>query len=244
VEKRRFSPSSLLLATLLGTSPLCAGTISGVISLAGDLPATALAVDMSAAPDCAAMHDVAIPAGSLSVSGNRGVANAFIYLSEGVDGSEHAPPQEPAVLDQKGCIYSPHVLGMMAGQPLRLLNSDGVMHNVNVQSTTNKGFNRVMPAARTKMTVPGRVFPHVEVMIPLRCDVHPWMSSYLGVLDHPFFAVSSETGSFEISSVPAGSYELTVWHESLAASSRSIQITEPSYRADFKLPARKLEGND
>ena len=126
----------------------------------------------------------------------------------------------------------------MAGQPLRLLNSDGVMHNVNVKSRTNKGFNRVMPAARKRMTVPGRVFPHVEVMIPLRCDVHPWMSSYLGVLDHPFFAVSTETGTYEISNVPPGSYELTVWHESLAGGSRAIQIGDTTHRADFKLRAK------
>lgn len=236
--KRRFGSSCLLLVILLGTTPVFAGTISGLIALAGDFPTTAPAVDMSAAPDCAAMHDVAVPAERLSVSGNRGVANAFIYVSAGIDGSEYGPPDEPAVLDQRGCIYSPHVLGMMAGQPLRLLNSDGVMHNVNVKSRTNKGFNRVMPAARKRMTVPGRVFPHVEVMIPLRCDVHPWMSSYLGVLDHPFFAVSTETGTYEISNVPPGSYELTVWHESLAGGSRAIQIGDTTHRADFKLRAK------
>ena len=90
----------------------------------------------------------------------------------GLEGQSFQPPKEPAVLDQKGCMYTPHVLGMMAGQPLRILNSDGVFHNIKAQSKSNKGFNRPMPGARKQMTVPGMVFAQPEVMVPFKCDAH------------------------------------------------------------------------
>ena len=135
----------------------------------------------------------------------------LIYVDKNsAKGKQFDKPAEPVVLDQKGCIYTPHVLATVAGQPLEIKNSDNTLHNVNCKAKKNDGFNQGM-APGTKLT---KTFENYERDIRLKCDVHPWMGARLHVLDHPFFAVSDKDGKFEIKNLPAGKYKLRFWYES------------------------------
>ena len=123
----------------------------------------------------------------------------------------------------RSCHYPPRVFGVMVGQSIDILNSDPTLHNVHAQPTVNGEFNKGQPVQGSHMT---QVFTAPEVMVHLKCDVHPWMSSFVGVVAHPFFAVSAADGSFTIPGVPPGEYELTVWHETLGTQSVPVTITD------------------
>ena len=175
---------------------------------------------------------------SLQLSAGGSLLNAFVYVRQGLEGTAYAPPDAPAVLDQEGCRFIPHVLGLQVGQPLRILNSDPTLHNVHALSKLNRAFNlgltRTAPEAQ-------RAFDRPEVMIPVRCNVHPWMEAYLGVLAHPYFAVSDSAGRFMISHLPAGSFTVEVWHEVLGTQSQTVTLGETdSSKVEFTFPASAL----
>jgi hypothetical protein len=130
-------------------------------------------------------------------------------VSKGLEGRKFEPPKQPVVLDQTNCAYTPHVIGIMVGQPLEIHNSDATLHNVMSQPLNNKGFNDGMPGVG-KLT---KVFDKPEFSVALRCFMHPWMLGYVHVLDHPFYAVTGPDGSFEIKGLPPGEYEVSVRHE-------------------------------
>jgi hypothetical protein len=140
-----------------------------------------------------------------------GLADVFVYLSKGAEGKGGEAPSTPAVLDQKRCEYLPHVMGLRTGQKLVIRNSDPVMHNVHAGSavSANKEFNLAQVAGGKDLE---RTFDKEEVFLRFKCDVHPWMFAYAGVLSHPFFAVTDKEGNFKIANVPAGAYTLTVFH--------------------------------
>ena len=218
-----------------------AGTITGVVKVQAAKISSAKPVKMDADPDCVNMHTTRILSERFVVDGDNNVKNAFVYIKTGLEDQSFDVPTEPAVLDQKGCVYMPHVLGMMAGQPLRILNSDGILHNVNVQPKKNKGFNRAMVASRKQMTVPGKVFAKPELMVPFKCDVHPWMVSYAAILPHPFFSVSAADGSFAIADVPPGKYTVEAWHEFFANQTLEVEVGQDARTVNFTLtpPAKK-----
>jgi Carboxypeptidase regulatory-like domain len=181
------------------------GTIAGVVNFAGDAPAMPV-IDMSEEPTCADKHTT--PQHEETVVVNNGkLKNVFIYLKEGLTGSYAAPP--PTTIDQQGCIYIPHVVGVMVGESLEIKNSDGILHNIHTQPTNNREFNRGQPTTMTSETS----FSQPEVMIPVKCDVHGWMHAYIGVVANPYFAVSGDDGSFSIANVPPGTYTVEAWHE-------------------------------
>ncbi len=133
-----------------------------------------------------------------------------MYVKDGLPQGSFAVPAEPVVLDQKGCRYIPHVIGVMVEQPLNILNTDTAGHNVHSLSSNNPQWN----ASQMPMGKPiVKTFEHAEMMIPLRCNQHPWMVSYVSVLSHPYFAVSGADGSFEIKNLPPGEYTLAAVHE-------------------------------
>ena len=135
------------------------------------------------------------------------------------------------MLDQNGCEYRPHVLGVMVGQDLTIRNSDAVLHNVNTQPTENRGFNRSQPREGMEANVSFRT---AEVMIPVKCDVHGWMNAYIGVTDNPYHATTSADGSFTISGLPAGDYVIEAWHATLGASTMSVTVGDAETgTADF-----------
>ena len=145
-------------------------------------------------------------------------------------------PENAVVLDQQGCKYRPHVIGIQVGQPLEVRNSDATLHNVHAVPKVNREFNFGQPTKGMKST---RTFDKVEVMVPFRCDVHGWMNAYAGVLAHPFFAVSKADGSFEIKGLPAGSYTIEVWHEQLGTQTTKVTVdAKAGATANFAMKAR------
>jgi plastocyanin len=194
------------------------GSITGKVSFAGTVPA-AEKVKVAADPKCAAMHKDGLEKQPVMVK-DGGLANAFVYLKSGVTGSYPAPTT-PVTLDQQGCTYHPHIVGVQVGQAITIRNSDDTLHNIHPRPTLNAEFN--VGQARKGMEAT-KTFDKEEVMIPVGCDVHPWMRSYISVLKHPFFAVSAEDGTYEIKNVPAGEYEVEVFHEKLKTQTQKVTV--------------------
>jgi plastocyanin len=157
----------------------------------------------------------------LLVGPGNGLQNAFVYVKDGLGDRKFPAPQTPVVLDQRGCKYHPHVFGIQVGQPVNIVNSDPTLHNVHAVPKANSEFNFGQAIKGMKTT---RTFDKPEVMVPFRCDVHGWMAAYGGVLAHPYFAVTSADGSFEIKGLPAGTYTVEVWHERLGTQTTKVTV--------------------
>jgi hypothetical protein len=157
----------------------------------------------------------------LIVGPGNGLQNAFVYVKDGLGDHKFTAPQTPIVLDQKGCKYTPHVFGVQVNQPVIIVNSDPTLHNVHALPKSNSEFNFGQAVKGMKTT---RMFDKPEVMVPFKCDVHGWMASYGGVLEHPYFAVTKPDGSFEIKGLPAGTYTIEVWHERLGTQTTKVTV--------------------
>ena len=240
MQRRKLSlaltAAAVVATALVTTRPVLGGSIAGTVKVtATGFPAPA-PLTMDADPQCLAKHG-APPASELVVVDADGrVGNVFVYVKSGLDpGARFRAPQAPAVLDQKGCVFTPRVFGLMLGQPLKVLNSDGLLHNVHLVPQINREINKAMPAFRRQMTLPPKLFTQPEVMIPIKCDAHPWMAAYVGVLPHPFFAVTATDGSFEIDGVPPGRYTVEAWHEFFDNQAREIEVGDAAVRVGFAL---------
>lgn len=206
-------------AAVMGLGDGDAG-VSGTASFAGNVP-NLPPVQMDADPQCASKHDGAVPAMALVLGDGNTMANVFVKVTNPPAGDWSAPSQ-PAVIDQEGCRYHPHVMGMLVGQELVFINSDGLLHNVHGLPKANRDFNLGMPA--TVKTAKAGKLNTPEPAFEVKCDVHPWMQSYVAVMEHPFFAVTDEDGSFEIAGLPAGDYEVEAWHEKLGTRTGSVSV--------------------
>lgn len=207
--------------------PATAGTIVGVVNFEGTAPAPE-PVDMSEEPTCADKHGGSY-AKPVAVVSDGKLGNVFVYVKEGVSQSFPAPG-EAKTLDQDGCVYHPHVMGVQTGQTIEIKNSDGLLHNINASPSVNRGFNMSQPTDMTNE----RSFSQPEVMVPVRCDVHGWMEAYIGVLDHPYYAVTGEDGSFRIENLPAGDYVVETWHERYGTQTQNVTVTaQQESQADF-----------
>lgn len=162
-----------------------------------------------------------MPSERVVVGEAHALANVFVYVKSGLEAYRFRPPAEPAVLDQQGCRYTPRVVGVMVGQPLEVRNSDPLLHNVRGEGAINQPFNMGQPVQGTRFT---RTFTTREVMVPFTCDVHAWMRAYIGVLEHPFHAVTDADGAFRLSGLPPGIYTLEAWHETLGARTETITL--------------------
>lgn len=168
------------------------------------------AIDMSSNPQCEKQHHTPQRGQTVVVNANGTLRNVFIWIKEGLPRARWAPPAESAKLDQSGCVYMPHVLGIMQGQQLEILNSDPVNHNVHAESQINPAWNESEPPrAEHKF----KRFDSAEVLFPMTCSVHPWMRSYVAVSPHPFFAVTGDDGTFTLKGVPPGTYTIEAVHE-------------------------------
>lgn len=201
--------------------PLGTSTIAGVVRFDGDVPELR-PLSMDADPACAAKHTEPVYPELLAVGDGAGLANVLVYVADNVPQGPY-PPAEPPVIDQQGCRYTPRVAGIMVGQELKVLNSDELLHNVHSLSEVNRPFNRAMPAAIKQATFS---FTDEEPAFRIKCDVHPWMSSYLAVFSHPYFAVTGPDGSFEIPGLPAGTYTIEAWHERLGTMRSGVTLLD------------------
>jgi plastocyanin len=214
--------------------PATAATIAGKVSFEGEKPKPRQ-IRMDAEASCATLHKEPVYAEEVVVNDNSTLQYVFVYVKEGLGDKTFATSTEPAVLDQKGCIYHPHVFGVQAGQKVKILNSDPTTHNIHPLPANNREWNTSMSPGGAALE---RTFAREEVMIPVKCNVHPWMRSYIGVLKHPFFAVTGKDGAFEIKGLPPGEYTIEAWHEKLGATTQKVTLAaKDSKTVDFTLKA-------
>jgi plastocyanin len=207
--------------------PQTAGTVTGQILYKGKRPAPK-AIDMSEEPACVEAHKGKAYDESLVVNRKGDLANAFIYIKTGLEGKTFAVPADPVTIDQNGCWFRPRVLGIQVGQTLKIVNSDPVTHNIHPMAQVNREWNHSQGADDPPMA---RRFIKPEIMIPVKCNIHSWMHAFIGVLDHPYFAVSQEDGTFEIKNLPPGAYTIAVWTQTLGTQERQLTIA-PHSKAD------------
>jgi len=216
-----------------------ASTVTGTVTFDGKAP-NLKPLAMDADPACAKKHSAPVPGEALVLGGGNTMGNIMVWVSKGLPAGKTWPaPKTPAVLDQNGCQYKPHVMALMVGQPYKILNSDGIVHNVHALPKINKPFNRPMPATVKEATV---TFDKAEANFPIKCDVHPWMNAFVGVFSHPFFSVTGTDGKFTISGLDPGTYEITAWHERLGTKTATVTVAANDKKTqDFKfaLPAGK-----
>ncbi len=199
-------------------SAFAGAIVSGSVAFEGTAP-EAMPLKMAADPSCAQLHTSEIKSETVVVNGNGTLKNVVIYIKEGLE-EEFDVPKESVVLDQVGCIYEPHVIAVQANQNIEIINSDATLHNVHAVTKVNKGFNLGMPIKGMKFK---KKFSEPE-FVKVKCDVHPWMNSYVAVIDNPFHGVTGADGSFKIEGLPEGDYVLAAWHEKYGEVEEEVSV--------------------
>jgi len=194
-------------------------TVNGSVKLEGAAPTPAV-IKMNADPNCIALHKDPVHTQEV-VSEGGNLQNVFVYVKEGLEKYTFTPPTTDAEINQKGCQYFPHVGGIMVNQKLKIVNSDPTLHNIHCWAEKNPQFNIGQPV---KDMSTEKTFTAPEVMVPFRCDVHKWMSTYLGVLPHPYFSVSGTDGAYSLKNLPPGDYVIEAWHEKLGTKTQKITV--------------------
>jgi plastocyanin len=240
----RTTATTLSLAVVLTAALLWPGaafttsTITGTITYKGTVP-TLPPLAMNADPACAKKHSKPVPSEMLALGSGNTMGNILVWVSKGLPSGKTWPaPKTPVTLDQKGCVYVPHVQGIMVGQPYRILNSDGILHNVHALPKVNPAFNQPMPPTMKEKTV---TFAKPEPIFQIKCDVHPWMQAFIGVFTHPFFSATKTDGKFTLSGLDPGTYEITAWHERLGTQTASVTVganETKSQNFTFSVPAK------
>jgi len=254
-EKVGFLPAVLILASLAGLAfltlekpniepemsptssaptsvidPAQTGTLSISVKFEGKVPA---AKKLSVTPECASTHGKNLTSEELLVHNGR-LKNGFVWISEGLEGKTFPVPTEEVKIDQTGCRYEPHVVGVQIGQPITFLNSDPFLHNVHSMAKENESFNVSLTNKGQKIT---RKLQRPEIMFRSKCDLHPWMSGYIGVVSHPYFGVTNDQGEVVIPQLPAGTYTVSVWHETLGIKNQKLEvIAQKKTNQEFNFP--------
>jgi plastocyanin len=219
-------PASAPKAGTINIDAASAGSISGVVSFKGAAPKMK-PLDMTADPGCPTGPQTA----EVVAAKDGKLANVFVYVKEGLPQGAFAVPSEPVALDQKGCRYSPHMLGIMAGQPLKITNTDTADHNIHDMPGKNQPFNESQMPTDKPIT---KTFATPEMMIPVQCNQHPWMRAYINVMTHPYFAVSAADGSYEIKNLPPGEYTIAAVHEKFGEQTMKVKVgPKESAKAGF-----------
>jgi plastocyanin len=230
------APASAPAQPITQIDPATAGTIEGTVHLSGKAPER-IEIDMAQDPACAMSPEGKNLTEGIVAKGGK-LDNVYVYVKDGLGNKVYAAPVEPAVLDQKGCRYVPHVLGAMIGQQVEFRNSDPTMHNVHMQPTVggNQQFDISQPpnGGTTR-----HAFAQPELMIPVRCNNHPWMQAFLNVAPNPFFAVSGEDGHFTIHGLPPGTYTLVAVQEQLGQQQSTVTVpTHGTTTTDFTFASK------
>ena len=233
MSKMRLFFLSISMLSLLLAGISSAGTITGKINFKGAKPASSM-IKMNADPKCMKIHDGKdVASEQVVVNSNNTLKYVFVYVKKGLEGKKFPTPTEKKTIDQRGCMYNPHIFGVMVNQPIEITNSDATLHNIHALPKNSKQFNIAQPKQGMKTV---QQFDKPEIMVKVKCEVHNWMASYIGVLDHPFYAVSDDQGNFTIKNLPAGDYELEAWHEKFGTQTMKVTVgASDTKTVDFTL---------
>ena len=198
-----------------------AGTVSGRVNFQGK-PAAQKTINMASDPNCVQANALPVYAEQEVVNPNGTLKNVFVYVKNGLEGRTFPAPSQPVTIDQVGCRYIPHVLGVMVNQPFRMRDGDPTVHNVHAMAENNPPFNIAMTGKGRTET---RKFEKPEIMVKLKCDVHPWMTAWVGVVTSPFYGVTDDQGVFSFKNLPAGNYTIEAWHEQFGTQEREITVS-------------------
>jgi plastocyanin len=196
------------------------GDVSGAVTLEG-VPPPFKPINMSAEPYCTKAHSSPVMPEEVVTGAKGALANVIVYVKDGLGDRSFDAPKEPVELDQKGCMYLPHVVALMAGQDLKVVNSDQTTHNIHPMPKDNREWNKSQPPGATPIE---DTFARAEVAIPVKCNVHPWMKSYIAVFKHPYFIVTGKDGTFDLKNVPPGTYTLEAWHEKYGTVDQQVTV--------------------
>lgn len=200
--------------------PATAGSVSGKALFTGKKPAQKK-IDMDSDPICAKLHPDPVFDEAIAVNPSGGLANVFVYIKQGLEDKKFTPPEDPVVIDQKGCWFRPRVLGVQVGQILKVTNSDPLTHNIHPLAQVNREWNQSQPPESEPFI---RRFIQPEVMIRVKCNIHGWMRAWIGAVPHPYFAVTNADGAFELKNVPPGNYTLEAWQEELGKLEQQVTL--------------------
>jgi plastocyanin len=195
--------------------PATAATVNGTVKFDGAAPKAAK-IDMSQDPGCKGANE----AENVVVTGGD-LANVFVYVKDGLGNRTFDVPKDPVVLDQQGCRYHPHVLGVMAGQTVDIKNDDPTTHNIHPTPKDNREWNESQPPQSPALE---KNFAREEIMLPVKCNQHPWMKMYINVVKTPFYAVTGKDGKYEIKGLPPGDYTLAFVHEKLGEQDQKVTV--------------------
>lgn len=211
--------SLVVLTFMFIATTTYAGDVVGKVAFEGTPPKPAI-LRMDADKVCKVAHKTPQRSEEVVVNPNSTLKNVLVYVKDGLGPRKFGPPATKVVLDQIGCIYVPHVVGIQTGQELEVLNSDPTLHNVHSLSKENPPFNVAQPKKGMKLT---KKFEKPEVF-KVKCEVHPWMAAYIGVFSHPFFAVTGDGGTFTLTNLPAGEYTIEAWHEKYGTQAAKVKV--------------------
>jgi plastocyanin len=195
--------------------PATVATVKGAVKFDGTAPKPSK-IDMSQDPACKGANE----AENIVVSGGD-LANVFVYVKDGLGNRAFDVPKDPVVLDQSGCKYHPHVLGVMAGQTVQIKNDDQTTHNIHPTPKDNREWNESQPPSSPAIE---KNFAREEIMLPVKCNQHPWMKMYVSVVKSPFYAVTDKSGKYEIKGLPPGDYTIAFVHEKLGEQDQKVTV--------------------
>ena len=195
--------------------PATVATINGTVKFDGTAPKPAK-IDMSQDPGCKGTNQ----AENVVVSGGD-LANVFVYVKDGLGDRTFDVPKDTVIIDQKGCQYHPHILGVMTGQTIDIKNDDMTTHNIHPTPASNREWNESQPPQAAPIE---KNFAREEIMLPVKCNQHPWMKMYINVVKSPFYAVTDKDGKYEIKGLPPGDYTIAFVHEKLPEQDQKVTI--------------------
>jgi plastocyanin len=228
----------VVFGLVAATLPAWAGDITGKVTLKGTPPPEKEISSIKDDANCGKLHTSAVKTRFYVVGKDNGLGDTVVML-KGISGKSTGASAAPLVIDQRGCFYSPYVAACQTGQKIVVKNSDPVLHNVHTEPVTegNKSYNLPQMAGGADLTFS---YDKPENFLKFKCDVHPWMFSYVTVVDHPYFAVTDGDGNFTIKNVPAGKYTITAIHRKAAAAGvdQEIEVKADGAKADFTLEVK------